>query len=52
MKKILWGILAAFTTPEAIKAERSLAATVVTRLSVMVPSAGFILVALAHYLGA
>ena len=31
-KRILYGILAAFTTPDAIKAEKSLAATVLTRL--------------------
>lgn len=39
--KVLWGVLAAFTTPEAVKAEKSLAAVVLTRLAVLLPSAGF-----------
>ena len=38
-KRILYGILAAFTTPEAIKAEKSLAATVLTRLAITVAGA-------------
>lgn len=32
MKKLVRGVVAALTSPEAIKAERSLAAVVVTRL--------------------
>lgn len=43
MKKILMGILAAFTTPDAIKAEKSLAAVVLTRLAVLVPSAALVI---------
>lgn len=43
MKKVLWGIAAALTTPDAVKAEKSLAAIVLTRAAVLVPSAAFIL---------
>lgn len=52
MKKILWGIAAALTTPEAVKAEKSLAAIVVTRAAVLVPSAGFVAVFVLKLLGA
>jgi len=43
MKKILWGIAAAFTTPEAVKAEKSLAVIVLTRAAVLVPTAAFLI---------
>lgn len=39
MKKVLLGILAALTTPEAIKAEKSLAVIVLTRAAILVPAA-------------
>lgn len=52
MKKVFWGVVAAFTTPEAIKAEKSLGAIVCTRAAVLIPSAGFAFIALAHFLGA
>lgn len=41
MKKLFASLLAAFTTPEAVKAEKSLAVIVLVRLAVLVPSAGF-----------
>lgn len=43
MKKILLGVLAAFTTPEAIKAEKSLVTIAVTRFLVLVPAAALII---------
>lgn len=43
LKKILYGLLAAFTTPEAIKAEKSLAVIVLTRAAVLVPSAAILI---------
>jgi hypothetical protein len=52
LKKILWGLAAALTTPEAINAEKSLTVIVLTRAAVLVPSAGLILLALARALGA
>lgn len=42
-KKILLGILAAFTTPEAIKAEKSLAVIVLVRAAILIPSAAVII---------
>lgn len=39
VKKVLWGIAAAFSTPEAVKAEKHLAVTVLTRLAITVPGA-------------
>lgn len=46
MKKILRGLAAAFTTPEAIKAEKSLAVVVLTRAAILIPSAAFLVDAL------
>ena len=43
MKKILFGLLAALTTPEAIKAEKSLAVIVLTRAAILVPTAAFLI---------
>lgn len=43
MKKILLGVLAALTTPEAIRAEKSLAVIVLTRLAILVPAAGAVI---------
>lgn len=51
MKKILYGVLAAFTTPEAVKAEKSLAALILTRVAILVPSAAFLIDALVKFLG-
>ncbi len=50
-KRILWGIAAAFTTPEAIKAEKSLAAIGLTRLAVLVPTASGIIYVAVKALG-
>lgn len=52
LKKILWGIAAAFTTPEAIKAEKSLAAIAVTRFVVLVPAAAVVGGVILRLLGA
>ena len=41
LKRVALGVLAAFTTPEAIKAEKSLATIVLTRLAILVPAAAF-----------
>ena len=43
MKKILFGLLAALTTPEAIKAEKSLAVIVLVRAAILVPSAAILI---------
>lgn len=51
LKRVLWGVAAAFTTPEAIKAEKSLAAIGLTRLAVLVPGAAVMIGALVKYLG-
>lgn len=50
MKKVLWGIAAAFTTPEAIKAEKSLLAVALTRSAVLVPSAAIVIDVVVKYL--
>lgn len=50
MKKILRGIFAALSTPEAVKAEKSLLAIVLVRLAILVPSAAFLLEKLAEAL--
>lgn len=46
MKKILASILAAFTTPEAINAEKSLVIIAATRFAILVPAAAFLVDAL------
>lgn len=43
MRKILWGVLAALSTPEAVRAEKSLATIVLTRVAILVPSAALII---------
>lgn len=43
LKRIALGVLAALTTPEAIKAEKYLAVIVLTRLAILLPSAAFVL---------
>jgi len=50
VKKILRGIIAALTTPEAIKAEKSLAVIVLVRAAILIPSAALLLNALAKEL--
>ena len=50
MKKFLASLFAAFTTPEAIKAEKSLLVIGLTRAAVLVPAAAFIIDALVKYL--
>jgi hypothetical protein len=51
-KKIAWGVVAAFTTPSAIKSEKSIAATALTRFAVLVPSAAWAVDLLLKALGA
>lgn len=43
MKKFLWSLAAAFTTPEAIKAEKSLAVIALLRAAVLIPSAAVVI---------
>ena len=43
VKQIARGIVAALSTPEAIKAEKSLATIVLVRLAILVPAAAFII---------
>lgn len=45
------GILAALTSPEAIKAEKSIAALVLTRVAVLVPTAAGIVLVIIKALG-
>ena len=40
MKKVFRSIFAAFTTPEAVKAEKSLLVIGLTRAAILIPSAG------------
>lgn len=51
LSKILWGIAAALTTPEAIKAEKSLATIVLTRAAILVPAAGVVIDVVVKALG-
>jgi hypothetical protein len=50
-KRILWGLAAALTTPEAVKAEKSLATIALTRLAILVPAAAFVITAVVKALG-
>jgi hypothetical protein len=43
LKKFLWSLAAAFTTPEAVKAEKSLAVIALTRLTILVPAAAAVI---------
>ncbi len=43
MKKFLWSIAAALTTPEAVKAEKSLLVIVLARAAILVPSAALVI---------
>jgi hypothetical protein len=51
LKKFAASILAAFTTPEAVKAEKSLAVIGLTRAAVLIPSAAFIIKIVVQALG-
>jgi hypothetical protein len=51
LKKILWGVAAALTTPEAIKAEKSLATIVLTRAAILVPAAAGVIAVVVKLLG-
>ena len=43
VKKVLASIVAALSTPEAVKIEKSIAIVALTRLLILVPSAAFII---------
>jgi hypothetical protein len=43
VKKFLAGIAAALTTPEAIKAEKSLAVIALTRAAILIPAAAVVI---------
>jgi hypothetical protein len=51
LKKVAASIAAAFTTPEAIKAEKYLAVVALTRAAVLVPSAGVVIAVAIKALG-
>ncbi len=51
LKRVLWGVLAALTTPEAIKAEKSLATLVLTRAAILIPSAAGVIYVIVRALG-
>lgn len=51
LKKVLAGLAAALTTPEAVKAEKSLLVMVLARLAILVPAAAFIVDELVKALG-
>lgn len=51
VKKFLWSLVAAFTSPQAVKAEKSLLVVALTRAAVLVPSAAFVLNELVKLLG-
>jgi hypothetical protein len=50
-KKFAASIAAAFTTPEAVKAEKSLLVIGLTRAAVLVPSAGIVIGVIVKALG-
>lgn len=50
LKRIAFGLLAALSTPEAVKAEKSLAVIVLARLAILVPSSAFIVDKLVEWL--
>lgn len=50
MKKILRGVFAALSTPEAVKAEKSLLVIVLVRLAILVPSGAYIFERAAEWL--
>lgn len=50
-KRILWGLAAALTTPEAVKAEKSLATIALTRLAILLPSAAIVVTIVVKALG-
>ena len=52
LKKILAGVAAAFTTPEAVKAEKTLAVVVITRLIITLGGTAAFVDVVAKLLGA
>lgn len=50
LKRVALGLLAALTTPEAVKAEKSLAVIVLARLAILVPASAFIVDRLVEWL--
>lgn len=50
-KKVGASLLAALTTPEAVKAEKSIAVIALARLALLLPGAAFLIDALVKYLG-
>lgn len=42
LKAVGWALVAAATTPEAVKAEKNLAVIVIARFAVLVPSAAYV----------
>lgn len=51
LKKLGASLAAAFSTPEAVKAEKYLAVVALARAAVLVPGAAFLIAALVKYLG-
>lgn len=51
LQKIGASVVAAFSTPEAVKAEKYLLVVGLTRAAILIPSASFLIVALVKYLG-
>lgn len=51
VKKFLASLAAAFTTPDAVKAEKSLAVIALTRLAILAPSLAVVISIIVHSLG-
>lgn len=51
LKKVGASLLAALSTPEAVKAEKYLAVVALTRAAILIPAAAFLIDALVKYLG-
>ena len=51
LKKFGWSVFAVFTTPDAIKAEKSLAVVALGRAAILVPSAGVAIALVVKALG-
>lgn len=51
LKKVLWSLAAALTTPEAVKAEKSLAVVVLARAAILIPAAAYAINLLIKALG-
>jgi hypothetical protein len=50
-KKLALGVVAALSTPEAVKAEKSLVVIVLVRVAILVPAAAFLIDAVVKALG-